>query len=613
MVHIAKEHQLFGLVILPLKNNKKKLIILKKKAAYLSKCIHPNIARVYDWFVENNTAYMVMDFIKGESLLDILKQKGVLPVDQIKRYFLQLADALKLIHAYSILHRDIKPENLLIDSHDNVILIDFGAARDFLAEKSVEHTKIITEGYAPLEQYSSRAKRGPSTDIYALCASMYELLTGKLPPSATDRIQQETLITPSQYNPQIDSLTEQVILTGMRLYAKDRFQSAEELIDALKGKLISPIQKRAKELVKQGNLTEAIKIYEKCLSSEPNNGDAAVELAIVQIHYNDSQAEIAAQKAIQLKSNDGRGYGVLGLIYCRNSRWTEAVKILQQASNLSPHEIWIQANLAWALGKIGNWQQAEIAINQAIQIDHTSPFALGIKAWIHFHQQQPKKTMQSATQAVFQANQKTSQNNKDIKRWVYPYLLISLDKVSQQQTTVERRIEEFITQVPDSSFAWGYKGWKQAVGRLWNNALSCFQQINYQFNTHSWVLFNYGVTQELLNDLEGAIKAYLIYSQNFPPNPFVAFRLGTLLGKIGRWQEAKTYLEQAVQLKSDYAEAYHNLGWVLLNIKTPDGQIQYFRQLLAAYRQANILYTGQNKLHQAQHIKQIFKIADVEL
>lgn len=86
-------------------------------------------------------------------------------------------------------------------------------------------------------------------------------------------------------------------------------------------------------------------------------------IAIVQTYINDTQAEIAARKAIQLKPSDGRGYGVLGLVSCRKSNWLEAAKQLQQAVNLSPGESWMQANLAWAFGKLGKWQQAETAVS----------------------------------------------------------------------------------------------------------------------------------------------------------------------------------------------------------------------------------------------------------
>ena len=137
-----------------------------------------------------------MTFIKGKPLSKILELEGPLPPNRVKRYFLQVADALKAVHSVNLLHRDIKPANIIIDQQDRAILIDFGATREFVAGKTREMSVTLTPGYAPLEQYSYRSKRWPSTDLYALCASMYELLTGELPSPATERFGAETLIRP---------------------------------------------------------------------------------------------------------------------------------------------------------------------------------------------------------------------------------------------------------------------------------------------------------------------------------------------------------------------------------------------------------------------------------
>lgn len=106
---------------------------------------------------------------------------------------------------------------------------------------------------------------------------------------------------------------------------EERFQTGDELIDALKGNFVTPLDRKSLDFVKQENLAEAVQAYEKCLTTEPNNGEAAVELSLVLIHLNHSQTEVAAQRAIQVKPNDGRGYGVLGLINCRKSNWPEAI------------------------------------------------------------------------------------------------------------------------------------------------------------------------------------------------------------------------------------------------------------------------------------------------
>ncbi|ABA25089.1 serine/threonine protein kinase with TPR repeats (plasmid) [Trichormus variabilis ATCC 29413] len=590
------------------------------EASYLHQCIHPNIVRIYEWFEENNTAYLVMELLSGRSLQDILEKEGPLPEDKVKYYLLQIAESLKVIHANRLLHRDIKPDNIIVDSQDRAVLIDFGAAREFMAGQTGDMTRILTPGYAPYEQYIQSGKRYPATDFYALCASMYELLTGQLPAEATERantlLQGSTstpLIPPRQLRPNLSPLIEKVILTGMQFRVEDRFQTADELIDALNGKFISPSHKRAQELVKQGKLAEAVLAYEKYLNSEPNNGEAAVELAIIQLHLDETQAEIAAKKAMQLKPNDGRSYGVLGLVNCRKSNWSEALKNLEQAANLAPQEVWIQANLAWALGKSGNWQQAENTVNKALQLDANCTFALGLQAWIAVNQEQWKSGIRTASQAIFKSKQSSYTNSQELQRWVYPYLIFALDKavVTKQASDVERRIQEFITQVPDNSFGWGFKGWKAAVKCLWTDAISDFEQASRKSKVSSWILINQGIAQEYLHNFQAAIQAYETHTQQFSPHAFVLFRLGTLYGRLGQWEKARSYLEKAVHEKSNYAEAYHNLGWVLLNIKDQDGQVENFREILSSYRKAVELYTEQQKHPLAQGIKQVFQAVGV--
>lgn len=483
------------------KNRQEQIQNFEREAQYLSMCLHPSIVRVYDWFSENNTAYIIMAFIQGKSLYEIYKQEGCLSQDKIKIYFIQVAEALKVVHSNNLLHRDIKPENIIITPKDRAILIDFGNTREYIAGQTNNMTRILTPGYAPLEQYSFRGRRGPSTDFYAVCASMYELITGQVPPEATDRFQSEVLIPPSQLVPGIEPLTEQIILTGMKIEARDRFQNADELINALKGKFVSSIQKQAQQLVKEGKLSEAIQVYERCLVNEPINGEAAVELAMLQTYVSDI-AEVAASKAIQLKPNDGRGYGVLGLVNCRKSNWSKAVQYLQQAGNLSPNQSWIHANLAWALGKSGNWQQAETAVVRALQLDGNSTFALGLQAWIAVNQQQWKPAIRAARLAITQSKQANLNNSQELQRWVYPFLTVALDKavVTQQASDVDRCIQEFINQVPDSAFAWGFKGWKQASQDLWADALHSFEQATRQPHAPAWVFLNLGIVHEHLRN-----------------------------------------------------------------------------------------------------------------
>ncbi len=126
----------------------------KTEAESLKKCAHPNIVRVINWFEANNTAYLVMEFVAGKPLSKILIQRGKLPENIVKKYFIQIAEALKLVHANNFLHRDIKPDNIIINSQDKAILIDFGSARQFVAGFTNKMTAMLTPGYAPIEQLS---------------------------------------------------------------------------------------------------------------------------------------------------------------------------------------------------------------------------------------------------------------------------------------------------------------------------------------------------------------------------------------------------------------------------------------------------------------------------
>ena len=320
--------------------------LLKKfiqEGQYIYQCQHDNIVKVYDWFFANDTAYIVMQFLQGKSLEDLCKQRGgSLPEAKVKKYFIQICQGLRLVHQNNLLHRDIKPDNIMVlDSSDDAVLIDFGNAREFIAGKTGDMTRILTPGYAPPEQYSTKARRNPSLDIYALCASMYKAVTGIEPPDAGIRMGSEQLTPPRQIVPSLDPVLERLMLTGMKMKATERFQSVDDIIEGLKGNLTSVALKQARQLVKEKKINEAEQEYQKCINEE-QDGTAAVELSMILMYANDDrQAEQTAQQAIQLSPKDGRSYGVLGLIKCRQSHWQEALQYLQQGVRLSPHEAWM--------------------------------------------------------------------------------------------------------------------------------------------------------------------------------------------------------------------------------------------------------------------------------
>ena len=216
---------------------RKQIQEFKNEAESLSKCRHPNIVKVFDHFEENETAYIVMEFARGEPLSSVLQKEKSIPESRVKAYLLQIADALKVVHASGLLHRDIKPDNIILNHQDKPILIDFGNARGF-SGKTQKMTVALTPVYAPPEQNNSLGRFAPTIDIYSLAATAYELLTGQLPAVGMDRVmalatsKPDPLIPPSRIA-SISPLMEQIVLTGMKINAGERFQSAQALINAI--------------------------------------------------------------------------------------------------------------------------------------------------------------------------------------------------------------------------------------------------------------------------------------------------------------------------------------------------------------------------------------------
>ena len=162
-----------------------------KEARNIARLNHPHIVRIHDIFEENGTAYYVMEYAEGGSLADLVKSKGCLSESEATHYILQVAEALAYIHAENMNHLDVKPANILLNDRNEAILIDFGLSKqyDALTGGQTSTTPVgISEGYAPMEQYKQGgvSEFSPETDIYALGATFFKLLTGKTPPSASD-------------------------------------------------------------------------------------------------------------------------------------------------------------------------------------------------------------------------------------------------------------------------------------------------------------------------------------------------------------------------------------------------------------------------------------------
>ena len=169
------------------------------EARTLARFDHRHIIKVHRFFEAHGTAYIVMEYAEGETLSAHLERKGTLSEAELKGILYPLLDGLEVVHGADFLHRDIKPGNIVLrDLDGSPVLLDFGAARQAIGAKSRSVTSIVTPGYAPIEQYSSRGHQGAWTDLYALGGVCYRALTGQVPDDATDRVRNDPLVPVAQ-------------------------------------------------------------------------------------------------------------------------------------------------------------------------------------------------------------------------------------------------------------------------------------------------------------------------------------------------------------------------------------------------------------------------------
>lgn len=204
-----------------------------REAKMLATLHHPNIVEVLDVFDENNTSYMVMTFVKGKSLQQIVETRGKLPYPETVNYIAQITNAVGYIHDHHILHRDIKPDNIMITADFKAILIDFGSAREFEQDKTQVHTSMLTHGFAPTEQYTANSRKGSYTDIYAIGATFYFVLTGQVPMESAARLT-EQMPSPKDLVPEIPEEANRTILKAMQLKAENRHQTVHEFMDDIR-------------------------------------------------------------------------------------------------------------------------------------------------------------------------------------------------------------------------------------------------------------------------------------------------------------------------------------------------------------------------------------------
>lgn len=200
------------------------------EARLLAKFSHPNIIRVLDFFAENGTAYLVMEYHQGINLVEYMQAHGnTLAEEVVKKIMLPILNGLQEVHAQGVLHRDIKPQNIYITANNTPILLDFGAARYVSKDIKESLSLIMTPKFSPYEQYHKQGNQGPWTDVYGVAATIYYMFTGEAPQDVLVRMENDNFSLAADVPKKMSVEMRYIVTKGMALQPADRFQSIEEM------------------------------------------------------------------------------------------------------------------------------------------------------------------------------------------------------------------------------------------------------------------------------------------------------------------------------------------------------------------------------------------------
>ena len=209
----------------------------KREAEQLELLDHSHIVKIEDYFEENNTSYIIMEYIDGKNLYElIVKDKVNFSFSEIVKIIEQVGEALTYIHDKNMFHRDIKPSNIMLTSdRRRAVIIDFGNAKEFISNMSVSmnNSRILSPGYAPIEQYSQRSKISRRSEVYSLGASSYFLLTGKVPIDSVSRVVHDEFEDLLMENTDFSQELKTVVLKAMAIKDHDRYSTISEFINAI--------------------------------------------------------------------------------------------------------------------------------------------------------------------------------------------------------------------------------------------------------------------------------------------------------------------------------------------------------------------------------------------
>jgi|688.fasta_scaffold03767_15 serine/threonine protein kinase len=316
------------------------------EAIKLAKCSHSHIVQIYEVIHENDLWCMVMEYIDGEDLGSFVENQGILSETEALRYIQQIGSALTVVHNNGLLHRDIKPQNIMLRSgKSEAVLIDFGIAREFSQNLTQTHTQMLADGFAPIEQYDKKAKRGAFTDVYALAATLYSVLTGELPTISPMRAIGTELAEAKKINSSISDRVNQAIIKGMELKPENRPQSINEWLSLLNMEITSIAIPPATPIIE-----------DKIIREFKTHVDYKSSKAGLLIHHKESSSDLALHYHITISDTHAFNFGGNGFAVFRIptvSYRVESVTLLPKKEVLDRCLIAYELFKTWDYGLLG--------------------------------------------------------------------------------------------------------------------------------------------------------------------------------------------------------------------------------------------------------------------
>lgn len=212
----------------------------RRKAIEESRCLAKldnieNVADVFDCFEENNTAYIIMEYLDGITLKDLLNKEGVLSYERALNIIIPVINSLGKVHQKGLIHRDISPDNIFICKDGQIKILDFGSARYAMNQNEKTYTIVLKHGYAPVEQYSSGTSQGTWTDVYATAATLYKMITGLKPVDSIERVANDTLRSPKELHVNLPDYADDAIMRALCVDSSFRTQTMQEFKRGLSG------------------------------------------------------------------------------------------------------------------------------------------------------------------------------------------------------------------------------------------------------------------------------------------------------------------------------------------------------------------------------------------